>query len=279
MAELFYSTRTYELVKRTEERQKTIVKLGNLEIGGNRLVVFAGPCSIESEDQIFKIARHVKSCGAHVLRGGAYKPTTSPYRFPGLEEEGLKLLAKVREEVGLPICTEVMDPREVDLVYNYTDMIQVGMRSMQNYRLLKEVGKTDKPVFLKRGSWAKIDELLSAAEYILKEGNEQVVLCERGIVSFEDHVRWSLSLSMVPALQERTHLPIIIDPSHGTGNKNYVTSMSRAAVAAGADGLMIEVHSEPGKSVSDAAQTIDFETFSKTMEDVKRITNAMNKEM
>ena len=188
-------------------------------------------------------------------------------------------MANVREETGLPICTEVMDTRHVQLVREYSDILQIGMRNMQNYKLLKEVGKADKPVLLKRGSWAKIDELLSAAEYILKEGNDQVILCDRGIVSFEDHVRWSLCLSIIPALRERTHLPIIIDPSHGTGNKDYVKPMAMAAVAAGADGIMVEVHENPEKSVSDAVQTQSFDSFSKTIEDVKKITSAIGKTM
>jgi len=275
MAKLFYSDKTYTLAKK--KNTKTVIRVGKNMIGSRQFVLMAGPCVVESRAQIMRIARFAKSKGADILRGGGYKPCTYPYRFRGHEEDGLKWLADARQQTGLPVITEVMDTKDVSIVEKFTDIIQIGTRNMQNYRLLSEVGKTRKPVFLKRGTWATIDEFLGAAEYIMKEGNKDVILCERGIVSFETHTRWTLSLATVPALKEITHLPVIVDPSHGTGQRNFVIPMAKAAAACGADGIMIEVHFNPDKSVSDAAQTIDFKTFSKLVKEVKPVVEAVGR--
>ena len=239
-------------------------------IGGSSLVVMAGPCSVESEEQIVETARAVKAAGAKVLRGGAFKPRTSPYSFQGMEEEGLKLLDLARQETGLPIVTEVVNPRDVELVARYADIMQVGARNVQNFALLKMLGKLDKPVLLKRGMATTIQEFLMSAEYILAEGNRRVILCERGIRTFETATRNTLDISAVPVLKEQTHLPVVIDPSHATGHASLVPSMSYAAVAAGCDGLIIEVHPCPEKAASDGPQSLRPQEFAAVMEKLRQ---------
>lgn len=237
------------------KKGQTIVNVENLNFGID-FILIAGPCSVENEKQMIMTAQKVKEYGANMLRGGAYKPRTSPYSFQGLGEEGLRILKKAKEETGLPIVTEVMDTRDVDIACKYADVLQVGARNMQNYSLVKEVGKTNKPVLLKRGMSCTLLEWLGSAEYIMSEGNSQVILCERGISTFEPYTRYTLDLSSVPAVKELSHLPVIVDPSHGTGRVNLVESMSLAAVAAGADGLMVEVHYDPPTALSDKNQSM-----------------------
>ncbi len=261
----------YKLVSLEAKKKPSKVRVGDLVFGGKDVIIMAGPCAVESEEQLLEIARAVKRTGAKVLRGGAFKPRTGPYNFQGLAEKGLKYLAKARKETGLKIITEVMDPRDVKLVCKYADILQIGTRNMQNYPLLKEVGKTDKPVLLKRGMSASYDEFLLAAEYIMSQGNREVILCERGIRSFEKYTRNILDIAAVPALKELTHLPIVVDPSHGTGRKTLVSAMSKAAVAAGADGLLIEVHTHPEKSIVDADQTISTTEFKLLIKELKQI--------
>ncbi len=265
----------YKVASREVKPEPTIVRAGSLVIGGGNLGVIAGPCSVESEDQIIGTAEAVKKAGATGLRGGAFKPRTSPYSFHGLKEDGLKLLAKAREQTGLAIVTEVVATDDVHLVAEYADVLQVGARNMQNYRLLEALGKTDRAILLKRGASATIDELLLAAEYILDAGNPQVMLCERGIRTFESHTRFTLPLATVPYLQSKTHLPVVIDPSHGTGHANLVPAMASAAVAAGADGLIIEVHPDPETSMSDGYQSLTFDQFSETMPRCQRVAAAI----
>ncbi|MBE3094522.1 MAG: 3-deoxy-7-phosphoheptulonate synthase, partial [Actinobacteria bacterium] len=237
------------------------------------------PCAVESREQLFETARAVKASGARILRGGAFKPRSSPYNFQGLGEEGLKLLANIRKETGMPVVTEVMDTRQVDLVASYADMIQIGSRNMQNYPLLKEAGMCRKPVLLKRGMMATIEEYLLAAEYILNQGNEQVILCERGIRTFETTTRNTLDLSAVPMLKRLTHLPVIVDPSHGTGLRWMVPSMAKAAVAVGADGLIIEVHYKPEEAICDGYQSLSPNEFAQLMTDLKKIAQALGREI
>ncbi|MCE5299700.1 MAG: 3-deoxy-7-phosphoheptulonate synthase [Spirochaetia bacterium] len=246
----------YKLASRDFKKENSIVECGNVEIGGKTVVMIAGPCSVESKKQIMTTAKAVKEAGAHILRGGAFKPRTSPYAFQGMGEEGLKLLAEAREEYGLPIVTEILDTRHVALVNKYADMFQVGARNMQNFELLKEVGKTQKPVLLKRGMMSTVNEWLMSAEYILANGNMNVILCERGIRTFETATRNTLDLSAVPLVKSLTHLPVIVDPSHGTGKKPLIMPMARAAVAAGADGIAIEVHPKPDEALSDGDQSL-----------------------
>lgn len=246
----------YMLATREIREMRTVIRVGDVEIGGAEPVVMAGPCSVESEDELIDIARMAKAAGATMLRGGAFKPRTSPYSFQGHGEEGLRRLAHAREMTGMPIITEVMEPEMVELVAQYSDMLQIGSRNMANFPLLKKVGQAGKPVMLKRGFAATIEEWLMSAEYILSSGNSEVVLCERGIRTFEPATRFTLDLNAVPLLRELTHLPIIVDPSHGTGKRSLVEQMSLAGLAAGADGLMLEVHPEPERAMSDAAQTI-----------------------
>ncbi len=248
-------------------------------IGNNHFVVMAGPCSVESRDQIMASADHVKRMGARILRGGAFKPRTSPYSFQGLEEEGLKLLAEAREKTGLHIITEVISPSDVALVAEYADILQIGARNMQNFPLLKEVGKIRKPVLLKRGMSSTLKELLMSAEYIMSEGNYEVILCERGIRTFEDYTRNTCDLSAVPALKELTHLPVIVDPSHGTGVRSLVTPLAKAAVAVGADGLIIEVHPNPEEAFSDGAQSLLPQQFENLMDWVRKLALLENKEL
>jgi len=265
---------------RSVVKVKADVKNGlAVAVGGKKFIIIAGPCSVESEEQIVETAKAVKKAGAHMLRGGAYKPRTSPYAFQGMEEEGLKLLALAREETGLPVVTEVMNPSDVPLVAKWADVLQVGARNIQNFALLKAVGKIHKPVLLKRGMMSTIEEFLMSAEYILSEGNPNVILCERGIRTFEKATRNTLDLSAVPVLQMETHLPVIVDPSHATGHWQLVEPMSRAAVAAGADGIMVEVHPHPEEAWSDGAQSLKPETFRQLVKDLKPFVTAMKKTM
>lgn len=265
-------SKPYKMVSRDFHPENTIVDVADVKIGeGQRPVVVAGPCAVESEEQIMKTARFVKQAGADLLRGGAFKPRTGPHTFQGMREEGLKLLAKAREATGLPIVTEVMSPDNVGLVAEYADLLQVGARNMQNFDLLRELGKIRKPVLLKRGMSATIEEFLAAAEYILAEGNEQVILCERGIRTFETSTRNTLDLAMVPLVKELTHLPIMVDPSHATGKRSLVTPMSKAALVAGAHGVLVEVHPEPEKALSDGPQSLTFAGFELLMADMARL--------
>jgi 3-deoxy-7-phosphoheptulonate synthase len=259
------------------KRERTVVKVNGLEVGGERIAVVAGPCSVESEEQIVTLARKLKALGATGLRGGAFKPRTSPYSFQGHKEQGLKMLAMARAETGLAIVTEVMAPEHVPMVSKYADVLQIGARNMQNYQLLQAVGDSGKPAFLKRGMSATLDEFLLAAEYILDRGNPNVMLCERGIRTYEDHTRFTLPLATVPYLHDKSHLPIVVDPSHGTGKARLVIPMARAAIAAGADGLMIEVHEDPEHAVSDGAQTITPAAFKQMMEQCRRIAAAVDR--
>jgi 3-deoxy-7-phosphoheptulonate synthase len=269
----------YKLVSREFIPQDTIVTVGGASVGGRRLAVMAGPCSVESRDQIMAAADAVKAAGGTVLRGGAFKPRTSPYSFQGLEEDGLKLLAEARERTGLPIVTEAMDAAQLDMVARYADMIQIGARNMQNYPLLREAGRAKLPVLLKRGVSATLEELLLAAEYILSEGNYQVVLCERGIRGFNNHTRYTLDLSAVPVLKGLTHLPVIVDPSHGTGKWKYVPAMARAAIAGGADGLMLEIHPDPANALSDGPQSLNLEKFAALMASLRPVAVAVGREL
>ncbi|MDE3058421.1 MAG: 3-deoxy-7-phosphoheptulonate synthase, partial [Bacteroidota bacterium] len=260
----------FKLASKEWKKEKSVVNVGDLSIGNNQFVVMAGPCSVETREQIISTAEIVKSAGAQILRGGAFKPRTSPYSFQGLEEEGLKLLAEAREKTGLPFVTEVITPTDVSLVAQYADVLQIGARNMQNFALLKEVGRVRKPVLLKRGMSSTLKELLMSAEYIMSQGNYDVMLCERGIRTFEDYTRNTCDLSAVPALKELSHLPVIVDPSHGTGVRSLIPPVSKAAVAIGADGLIIEVHPKPEEAYSDGAQSLRPEQFRKLMDDVKK---------
>jgi len=270
--EVIHVTKPYKLVSRDFHPRPTVVKVATVDVGeGKKPVVIAGPCAVESEEQIMKTAQAVKKAGADLLRGGAFKPRTGPHTFQGLKEEGLKLLQKAGRDVGLPIVTEVMSPENVELVATYADCLQVGARNMQNFDLLREVGAVKKPVLLKRGLSATIEEFLAAAEYILTEGNAQVILCERGIRTFETATRNSLDLSVVPLIKELSHLPIIVDPSHATGRRSLVPPMAKAALVAGAHGIMVEVHPEPDKALSDGAQSLTIPGFERLMEEWQRI--------
>jgi 3-deoxy-7-phosphoheptulonate synthase len=264
-------------VNRESKPDQTLVNIAGVEVGGSDIVIIAGPCAVESQEQLFDTARAVKTGGAQILRGGAFKPRSSPYSFQGLGEDGLKLLSAIRTETGLPVVTEVMDTRQVELVNMYADMIQVGSRNMQNYPLLKEVGMCRKPILLKRGMMATIEEFLLAAEYILNQGNDQVILCERGIRTFETSTRNTLDLSAVPMLKRLTHLPVIIDPSHGTGIRWMVPAMAKAAVAVGADGMIMEVHNKPETALCDGQQSLDLNEFSILMEDLRKIAVAIDR--
>jgi len=269
----------YKVASREVQAEPTVVRAGSLAVGGGRIGVIAGPCSVESREQIVATARAVKEAGATALRGGAFKPRTSPYSFQGMKEKGLELLAEAREATGLAVVTEVVAPEDVPLVARYADVLQVGARNMQNYRLLEAVGRTTTPVLLKRGPAATVEELLLAAEYILDAGNRQVMLCERGIRTFEAHTRFTLPLATVPWLHQRTHLPVVVDPSHGTGHASLVESMAAASVAAGADGLIVEVHPDPKAASSDAAQTIDLPAFARMMDVCRRVAAALGREI
>lgn len=267
----------YKVASLEVRPERTIVRVGPLMVGNCHLGVIAGPCSVESREQTLSTARAVKAAGATGLRGGAFKPRTSPYSFQGLKEEGLKILAAARDETGLPVVTEVLSAQDVELVARYADVLQIGARNMQNYRLLEEVGDCGKPVLLKRGPSATLDELLLASEYILNQGNQNVMLCERGIRTFETHTRFTLPLASVPWLHERTHLPVVVDPSHGTGHTHLVARMAAAAVAAGADGLILEVHPDPESALSDGYQSLTFDQFSETMQLIRRVAEAVGK--
>ena len=269
----------YKIASLETKSEPTVVKAGSLTVGGGHLGVIAGPCSVESEEQIVASAHAIKKAGATALRGGAFKPRTSPYSFQGMKEAGLKLLAKARAETGLAVVTEVVASEDVSLVAEYADVLQIGARNMQNYRLLEAVGKTTRPVLLKRGPSATIDELLLAAEYILDAGNQQVMLCERGIRTFEAHTRFTLPLATVPYLQAKTHLPIVVDPSHGTGHTPLVAAMARAAIAAGADGIIVEVHPNPEKALSDGYQSLNFRQFEEMMAGCRKIAAAMEMQL
>ncbi|MBI2194525.1 MAG: 3-deoxy-7-phosphoheptulonate synthase [Planctomycetes bacterium] len=268
----------YKRVARDFRPEGTQVKVGDLALGGPRLHVMAGPCSVESRAQILEVAQAVKEAGATILRGGAFKPRTLPYDFQGLGEPGLEFLAEAREKTGLKIVTEVMDPRDVKLVVKYADILQLGARNMQNFPLLRQVGKVQTPVLFKRGMSATIDEWMKAAEYILSGGNEKVILCERGIRSFDSqYTRNCFDLAAVPVVKSLTHLPIIADPSHGTGVRSLIAPMARAAVASGADGLMIEVHPEPSKALSDGQQSLTPREFASLMKEVRRVCEAVGR--
>ncbi len=276
--EIIRIMKPYKLASREFKNTNTTIKVKGVTIGGKEVIVMAGPCVVENEQQIFKTARQVKAIGAKVLRGGAFKPRTSPYSFQGLGEKGLKLLAEAGKENDLVIVTEVMSVNQIDLVAEYTDIFQVGARNMQNFVLLKELGKTKKPILLKRGMSAFLEELLLSAEYILSQGNSKVILCERGIRTFENYTRNTLDLSAIPALKQLSHLPVIVDPCHGTGRWKLVSPMAKAAIAAGADGLIIEVHPEPKSSLSDGAQTLKFDTFTQLVKELKPIIQAVGRE-
>lgn len=270
----------YKLASRDFKKQNSIIDVGGgVKIGGKKLVVMAGPCSVENEKLLIDIAKSVKKAGATVLRGGAFKPRTSPYSFQGLGIKGLKMLAKARQETGLRIVTELMDVRSLDEVSKYADIIQIGARNMQNFDLLKEVGKTKKPVLLKRGMSNTIKEFLMSAEYILSEGNFNVILCERGIRTFEDATRFTLDVAAVPVVKNLSHLPIIVDPSHATGRWGLVSPSAKAAIAAGADGLIVEVHPNPEEAMSDGEQSLLPENFAKMMKEVRRVAEAVDREI
>ncbi len=270
--EVIHVSKPYKLVSRDFHPRNTVVRAGGIEIGaGRRPVVMAGPCAVESEEQILKAARAVKAAGAQMLRGGAFKPRTGPHTFQGLKEEGLKFLARASRETGLPFVTEVMSPDSVGLVADYADLLQVGARNMQNFDLLRELGRIRKPVLLKRGMSATIEEFLAAAEYILAEGNPGVILCERGIRTFEPATRNTLDLAVVPLIKELSHLPVVVDPSHATGRRSLVSPMAKAALTVGADGVMIEVHPDPEKALSDGPQSLTCQGFEKLMEEMRRL--------
>jgi len=277
--EIIRIVKPYKLASREFKDFDTIIKVKDVIIGGKEVIVMAGPCVIENEKQIFETARYVKASGAKILRGGAFKPRTSPYSFQGLGEEGLKLLAQAGEETGLAVVTEVMSVNQIELVGKYTDIFQVGARNMQNFVLLQELGKAKKPILLKRGMSATIEELLLSAEYILSQGNYEVILCERGIRTFENYTRNTLDLSAVPALKRLSHLPVIVDPSHATGRWRLVSPMAKAAIAVGADGLLIEVRPDPKSSLSDGAQTLRLDTFTQLMKELSPIVQAVGREL
>ncbi|TVP76356.1 MAG: 3-deoxy-7-phosphoheptulonate synthase [Gemmatimonadales bacterium] len=276
--EVIVVSHPYKQVSREWKAEDTVVELFNgTRIGGSDIVIMAGPCAVESEEQIVEVARSLREMGATILRGGAFKPRTSPYSFQGLGEEGLRLLALAREATGMAIVTEAVDPDGVEAVAETADIIQIGARNMQNYPLLRRAGRVGKPVLLKRGMSATIKELLLAAEYLLAEGNGDVILCERGVRSFDTHTRNLLDLTAIPVVQSLSHLPIIADPSHGTGLRSKVTPMARAAIAAGADGLMVEVHPQPDRALSDGAQSLYPEQFGELMEQIRVIAKALDR--
>ena len=267
----------YKLAGREFQENDTVVRVGDVSIGGGEFTVIAGPCSVESEEQMMECGYVAKKAGAKILRGGAFKPRTSPYSFQGMEEEGLKLLKKVGERTGMPVVTEVMNTTDVDLIEEYSDILQIGARNVQNFALLKKVGRSRRPILLKRGMMTTIEELLMSAEYILSGGNGQVILCERGIRTFETATRNTLDISAVPVLRELTHLPVIIDPSHAAGHAKYVIPLTRAAVAVGADGVIVEIHPEPEKAVCDGPQSLRPEQFYRLMDEVNLIRDAMRR--
>lgn len=267
----------WKLASREYHPSDSVVTIGDVKVGGDMIAIAAGPCSVESESQVVEIAHAVKEAGAHMLRGGAFKPRTSPYAFQGLGEEGLKILAKAREATGLPVVTEVMDTHEVEMVAEYADVIQIGTRNMQNYPLLKKVGTMRNPVILKRGQGCKLRDLLMSAEYIISEGNQSVILCERGITTFEDATRNTTDINAIPVLKQWTHLPVMVDPSHATGDWRFVGSVSKAVVAGGADGLLVEVHNDPQHALSDGPQSLRPEKFKELMEQLGRVAAAVDR--
>ncbi len=270
-------TEPFRLASRDYQKENSLIKIGDLSLGSDEIIIIAGPCAVESEEQIMTIAGIIKNSGAKILRGGAFKPRTSPYSFQGLGEEGLKYLRQAGDEFGLAVITEVMEPAQIDLVAKYTDIFQLGARNMQNFPLLRELGKTSKPVMIKRGMSATIDEWLMSAEYILASGNREVMLCERGIRTFETSTRNTFDISAIPVIHKQSHLPVIADPSHATGIRDKVIPMARAAVAAGADGLMIEVHNDPAKALSDGPQALLPVQFSELMDQVKKIAEVIGR--
>jgi len=269
----------FKLASRDFHPEDTKIKINGITVGDKQVMVMAGPCAVESREQIIETAKAIKNAGAHILRGGAFKPRTSPYAFQGMGEEGLKLLAEAKNETGLPIITEAMDIQSIDLVAKYADIVQIGARNMQNFKLLKEVGKIDKPVMLKRGMSATLNEFLMSAEYIMSEGNEKVILCERGIRTFVEYSRNTLDLNIVPVLKRMTHLPVVVDPSHGTGKYEMVKPMAMASVAAGADGLMVEVHPRPEDAVSDGDQSLTFQRFEDMMKGIGPVAEAVGRSL
>jgi len=275
VAEAIRVSKPYKLVTLDLKPEKTIIKVGDAEIGGDELAIIAGPCAVENHAQAFAVAEAVKRSGARFFRGGAFKPRTSPYAFQGLGEEGLKILAEVREAFGLKIVTEAIDEHSVDLVERYGDVLQIGARNMQNFSLLRRAGRSHLPVLLKRGLSAMLDEWLLAAEYVMSEGNYNVILCERGVRTFAQHTRNTLDLAAIPAVRRISHLPVLVDPSHGTGKNYMVTPMARAGVAAGADGLIIEVHNQPEKALSDGAQSLTLDQYHQLVAEVREIHNVI----
>jgi len=269
----------YKLASREFKAKDTVVDIGGIKVGGNKLVIMAGPCAVESEKQLLKTAEGVKAAGASILRGGAYKPRTSPFSFQGLEEEGLKILSKVKQKSGLPIVTEVVDTQAVELVAEYADILQVGSRNMQNFTLLTKVGRSQKPVVLKRGFSCTVTEWMNAADYLLAEGNNRVILCERGIRTFESSTRFSLDISSIPVIKRSSHLPVIVDPSHAAGHHDLVPAMAKAAVAAGADGLLIEVHPNPAEAMVDGLQSLTLPDFARLMEEIKKVASSVGREL
>jgi 3-deoxy-7-phosphoheptulonate synthase len=271
--------RPFKLASRDFHPQDSVVPINGVSVGGKRLVVMAGPCAVENREGLLEAAHAVKAGGAQMLRGGAFKPRTSPYSFQGMGEEGLKILAEARQETGLPVVTEVMSPEQVPLVTTYADILQIGARNMQNYALLHAVGEAQRPVLLKRGMMSTIEEMLMSAEYILSHGNNRVILCERGIRTFEKYTRNTLDINAVPLLKQLSHLPVVVDPSHGTGKWELVASVSKAAIAAGADGLLIEVHPHPSQAMSDGAQSLKPKPFAQLMTELKAIAEAVGREL
>ncbi len=269
----------FKLASREVRPETSQVRVGDVRVGGRKIVVMAGPCSVESREQVLEVAARVKASGAAILRGGAFKPRTSPYAFQGLEEEGLKLLAEAKRETGLPIITEVMEPDKLEVVAEHADILQIGARNVQNFSLLRRVAETRKPVLLKRGMSTTIQEWLLSAEYILSGGNPDVILCERGIRTFETSTRFTLDLNAIPVLKRLTHLPVVVDPSHGTGHWEYVEAMAMAGVAAGADGLLIEVHPKPEEALSDGPQSLKPERFAALMQRVRKVAQAVDREL
>jgi 3-deoxy-7-phosphoheptulonate synthase len=276
---MIQESKAYKLVSREFHEEDTLIKVNGVTIGGKKIIMIAGPCSVENEVQLIETAKGVKRSGAHILRGGAYKPRTSVYSFQGLGEDGLKLLLKAKKETGLPIVTEIMSPDKVKLVARYADILQIGCRNMQNYDLLMEVGKVNKPVVLKRGFNSTLKEFLLSAEYIMSQGNSQIILCERGIRTFETMTRNTLDISAVPILKSLSHLPVMVDPSHATGKRELILPMSRAAVAVGADVIMVEVHHKPEKALCDGEQSLHLDEFDQIMKGIKPIIKCMGREI
>jgi len=272
-------SRPYKITSREFQPEKTIFNVNGVKVGSDEILIIAGPCSVESREQMLEIAQAVKEAGGHALRGGAFKPRTSPYAFQGMGEAGLEILAEARELTGLPVVTEVMAPEQVPLVAKYADVLQIGARNMQNYNLLHAVGKTDKVILLKRGMSATAEELLMAAEYVLSDGNRRVILCERGIRTFETATRNTTDINAIPVLQAQTHLPVILDPSHSTGKWEYVLPIARAAIAAGADGLIVEVHPHPEEAVSDGAQSLKPEKFAQMVKQIRAVAEAVERKV